>query len=670
MPFVRYGLPALIAALALLVLAAPAPRAAHADGHEFGGIGLAFIFHGVAINDGLGYVIDGATVPREGETYEGWLVNSATGERLSTGVMDVNVEGSISHRYLTPDGASIFELGYDTVEITREPVPDDDLGPGETLYSYTQPEQLLTHVRHLVSHGVSPEHARAHAAGDPDRPGDLEVLSDDIAEAIVLTNVAMGARTLDGFRAIVRELLALDERLLLEESAIHTELILDAHNLAIDVTAGLVDGNIATAEGWTLRARAKAEAALAADSLDAGKAALDGAADALTSAGGAVANAHEWAQGLALFHVPTIPDAEFSGVLPFAESNEAIRNRIATAANPFGGFGRIRVRHGAANSDTLLYTLSGVAVPRAGEAYEGWLVNSATGERVSTGVMEVRGGRIDHRYRTPGGANILELGYDTVEITREPAPDDDPGPGELVYAYTQPEALLNEVQHLLSHGLPPERAGERGPGDPDRPGDFEVLFGAFGAAIGLAEAALAAETLDAFRAAVRSLIAVDELLLLEEAGVHAELLAGVHGPRVDLEVEMMERHTANAETRTLRVRGQARAALEADSLEAGKAALDGAASDLRSGRASVRVAASWAQSLMAFHAPSPPPGGAAAESGDGGMAMPAPPSDGNAGLAADGGASGWRWAALVVALGATAAAAAYSRRDAGRRRAA
>ena len=667
MSFVRYGLPALIAALALLVLAAPAPRAAQADGHGFEGVGVVLSFNGAALNDGLVYVIHGATVPREGEAYEGWLVNSATGERLSTGVMAVDEEGAILHRYTTPDGSNVFALGYDTVEITREPAPDDDPAPGETLYSYTQPEALLDEVRHLLSRGLPPERAGERGPGDPAYPSDLEVLFNEIGMALRMAVAAMEAETLDAFRAIVRQLLALDERLLAKEAAVHTELILGAHGLAIDVMAGLVDGSIATAEGWTLRVRAMAEAALAADDLDAGKAALDGAADALTAAVGAVGNSYLWAQRIGTFHVPGIPQAEFGGVLPFAESNEAIRKELETAANPFGGFGRILVRSVAASSDGLVYDVAGVAAPREGEAYEGWLVNSATGERVSTGVMEVRTGRISHRYRTPGGENILELGYDTVEITREPAPDDDPRPGELVYAYTQPEALLNEVQHLLSHGLPPERAGEPGPGDPDRPGDFEVLYGAFGAAIGLAEAALAAETLDAFRDAVRSLIDVDEQLLLEEAGVHAELLAGVHGPRVDLEVTMMERHTSNAETRTLRVRGQARAALAADSLEAGKAALGGAVSELRSARAAVAEAAQWAQTLMAFHAPSPPSRDDAASAGGDGMAMPAPPSDGNAGLAADGGASGWRWAALAVALVATAIATAYARRDAGRR---
>ena len=415
--------------------------------------------------------------------------------------------------------------------------------------------------------------------------------------------------------------------------------------------AGLAAGG--GAPGWRWAALIAAIGATAAAAACARRGA--GAADALTSAGGAVANAHEWAQGLALFHVPAIPDVEFTGALPFAESNEAIRNEIATAANPFGGFGRILVRHASASAPASWRCRAAASITATGLRAERTSSNSDT---------------------TPSRSRASRR------------PRRHPGPGELVYAYTQPEALLNEVQHLLSHGLPPERAGEPGPGDPDRPGDFEVLYGAFGAAIGLTETALAAETLDAFRDAVRALIAVDEQLLLEEAGVHAELLAGVHGPRVDLEVEMMERHTANAETRTLRVRGQARAALEADSLEAGKAALAGAASDLRSGRASVRVAASWAQSLMAFHAPSPPSGEDAAADGedaaadgedaaadgedaaaDGEDAAPPPPSSGNAGLAAGGGAPGWRWAALIAVIGATAAAAVCARRGAGRRRA-
>ena len=247
-------------------------------------------------------------MPREGEAYEGWLVNSATGERVSTGVMAVDEEGAILHRYTTPDGSNVFELGYDTVEITREPAPDDDPAPGETLYSYTQPEALLDEVRHLLSRGFPPERAGERGPGDPAYPSDLEVLFNEIGMALRMVNAAMEAETLDAFRAIVRQLLALDERLLAKEAAVHTELILGAHGLAIDVMAGLVDGSIATAEGWTLRVRAMAEAALAADNLDAGKAALDGAADALTAAVGAVGHSYLWAQRIGTFHVPGIPD--------------------------------------------------------------------------------------------------------------------------------------------------------------------------------------------------------------------------------------------------------------------------------------------------------------------------------------------------------------------------
>ena len=673
MSFVRYGLPALIAALALLLIATPAQRTAHADGHGFGGIGVVLLINGAALSDALVYVINGVTVPREGEAYEGWLVNSATGERASTGIMAVSEDGQIVHRYLTPDGASILELGYDTVEITREPAPDDDPGPGETLYSYTHPELLLVHTRHLLSHGVLPEHAIAHGHGDPEARGDLEVLYDDLGEAIELANAAMEAETFNVFYATAQALLAVDDRLLLEEALIHTELITGVHNVSLDVIAGQTDGNIATAEGWTLRARALTEAALATNSLEAGKAALDGAADALNSARGAVIGAYGWAQLLATFHVPTVPDIDFDGVLPFAELNAAIRKELSTADAPFGGYGRAYVRSIAANSDGLVYALNGVAVPREGEAYEGWLVNSATGERLSTGVMEVEMGGIRYLYRMPGGENIIELGYDTVEITREPVPDDDPGPGERVYAYTQPGKLIDEVRHLISHGLPLERAGERGPGDPDLPGDFEILARDLVKALGLVDAAMAAETLDGFRAAVRSLLEVDAQLLLDEAAIHVELLTGVHGPRVDLEVVVMELYTDNAEARSLRVRDLARAALAAESLEAGKAALGGAASELRVSLTSVDRAVQWAQSLASFHAPAPPgyapPSGDAMTDGDA-MTAPTPPSSGNAGLASAGGASGWQWAALIAAIGATAAVAAFARRDAGRRRAA
>ena len=631
MTFVRYAALAPIAALGLLlILAAPASEPARADGHGFGGIGVVVVLGGETVNDSLAYIIRGATIPREGEAWEGWLVDSASGERLSTGVMEVNEDGDIVHRFRNP-GSSV--LAWDTVEITREPVPDDDAGPGETVYSYTHDGALLDEVRHLIGRGPGP-------------PGDLTALVLGLRQASGLAAEAMTATTLDAFRARVQALLVTENQLLLEPVSIHAELLMGAHGLAIDVMAGLVDGSSATAEGWTLRARERSRAALAADSLEAGKAALDGTADDLTSAHSAALSAYVWAANIATFHVPAIPEAEFSGALPFAETTAAIKEEMATAARPFGGFGRITVR--GDGSGSLQYDIGGVAVPREDEAYEGWLVNSATGERLSTGVMEIDGGYLGHLYTAEGGANLLDLPYDTVEITREPVPDADPGPGVTVYSYTQPPALLAEVRRLLAGG-------------PGRLGDLETLHADLTEAIGLADEAMAAETLDGFRASVRALLAIDERLLLEEAAVLDVLASGPHAPRINLEIAMLERHTANAEARTVRVRGQAEAALAADSLEAGKAALAGAAGELRSAHGVVHASVEWAQTLMAFHAPSPPP--PAAE-------LPTPPADGNAGLAADRGEAGWRWAALIAALGATAAAAAYARRDAGRRRAA
>ena len=647
---------ALIALLGLTLLALLAARTARADGHTFGGVGLILLSDLATQNDGLLYYIDGVSLPGEGEAYEGWLVNSATGERLSTGVMEVGDDASIVHVYRDPDGESILEQGYDTIEITLEPVPDTDAGPGRTVYSYTQPERLWIHIQHLISHGVSPERAREHVPGDPDRPGDLQALRADLEAAIGLADAAMRAETLDGFRESVRRLLALEERLLLEEAAIHTGLAVGVHGPGIDIMAALVDYYVANAEALTLRVRERALAALEADSLEAGKAALVGADD-LRSARGAVARSYRWAQLAGAFPVPAqILLAEYDGapVAPLAALQAADRD-------PFGGFGLVVLSDEVFGSGGVVYEIDGAALPGEGEAYEGWLVNSATGERLSTGVMEVGDdASIVHVYRDPDGESILEQGYDTIEITLEPVPDTDAGPGRTVYSYTQPERLWIHIQHLISHGVSPERAREHVPGDPDRPGDLQALRADLEAAIGLADAAMRAETLDGFRESVRRLLALEERLLQEEAAIriHTALAAGARGPAIDLSARLVGDHVSSAEARTLRVRDQAQAALEADSLEAGKAALVGASGALTSARGAITHAREWALRMVNFPVPPFP---SAAASGP----MPAPPEDGNAGLAAAGGGpAAWQLAALLAAIGALAGAVAHARRSA------
>ena len=298
----------------------------------------------------------------------------------------------------------------------------------------------------------------------------------------------------------------------------------------------------------------------------------------------------------------------------------------------FEGVGLVLLADVTALGDGLVYDIDGVAPLPADRAYEGWLVNSATGARVSTGVMAVEDGAIDHAWRAPGAANVLGLGYDTVEISLEPVPDDGAEPSEVVYSYTHPAALLLHVQHLISHGLA-EGAHVHGPGDPDRPGLLIAIRDDLQLAIGAANEAMAAEDLDGFREAARRLLALDELLLAEEAAIHTELLAGAHGPGIDVFAAQVDYMAAIAEARTLRVRGQTQAALAADSLEEGKAALSGAAASLISARGGIVQAYGWAQRIATF----PVPGVLPAQAGAGAAtAAPGAPATGNAGLAAPG----------------------------------
>ena len=673
MPVLRSG--ALIAVLGLALLAPLAAGTARADGHTFGGAGLILLANIATENDGLVYYIDGVSLPGDGEAYEGWLVNSATGERRSTGVMAVGADASIAHVYWTPGGESILELGYDTVEITLEPAPDTDAGPGRTVYAYTQPEALWIEVQHLISHGLPPERAGERGPGDPDLPGDLQALLAALEESIGLAEAAMRAETPDGFRESVRRLLALEEQLLLEEAAIHTELAAGAHGPGIDMMIALVDYYAANAEARTLRVRDRAQAALAADSLEAGKAALLGAADGLRSARGAVFQSYRWAQQMAAFPVPELPLSGYGGAPPALLAVVDPPALLAAAdRDPFGGFGQIALideQNELVGSGGVAYDVDGAALPGEGEAYEGWLVNSATGERISTGVMEVSPlGDIDHIYLTPGGENILELGYDTVEITLEPAPGRGrrAGPAGLrlhpAPAALDPRPAPDHARHPA--GARP-RAGPRRPRQPRQHPDPGGRSGNGGRSRGSGHAGRDPRRLPGVRPAAA------------RPGGAAPAGGGRDLHRTDRRRRRRRPHRRplgqdggrprrRRRGRTLRVRARAQAALAADSLEAGKAALGGAAGELTAARGAIVHAREWALRIVTFPAPSIP---FAAAGGQAPALSPVLSNDGNAGLAAaGGGTAAWGWVALFAAIGALAGAAAHTRRGPVRRGAA
>lgn len=114
----------------------------------------------------------------------------------------------------------------------------------------------------------------------------------------------------------------------------------------------------------------------------------------------------------------------------------------------FSGSGTALISDGIASSDKITLSLSGVAAPEEGEAYEGWLVNSS-GDKVSLGILPVVIGNIDHSWTSPDGDNLLGS-YDRFVITAEPVPDSDPEPSDKTVVETAVAVtVLAHIRHLV-----------------------------------------------------------------------------------------------------------------------------------------------------------------------------------------------------------------------------
>ena len=118
------------------------------------------------------------------------------------------------------------------------------------------------------------------------------------------------------------------------------------------------------------------------------------------------------------------------------------------------GSGSAVISDGAALSDKVTFSLEGVTMLHTDEAYEGWLIKSASAEgeedeMMSVGVLSVVSGKIDHSWTSPDGANLLAM-YDSVAVTIEPVPDDDPMPSDdMAFMGSVGADALSHIRHLV-----------------------------------------------------------------------------------------------------------------------------------------------------------------------------------------------------------------------------
>ena len=111
-------------------------------------------------------------------------------------------------------------------------------------------------------------------------------------------------------------------------------------------------------------------------------------------------------------------------------------------------------------SDAITVTITGLVVPGADTAIEGWLVSDDGETKLSIGIMDVDvGGAVSHTYTSPDGDNLIHL-YDKVVVTEEPVPDADPGPSDVVLLSDQiPAGGIAHIRHLLTNWPPGESKG-------------------------------------------------------------------------------------------------------------------------------------------------------------------------------------------------------------------
>lgn len=115
----------------------------------------------------------------------------------------------------------------------------------------------------------------------------------------------------------------------------------------------------------------------------------------------------------------------------------------------FSGEGSAVISDGAASSDRITYSLAGVTALDADHAYEGWLIDSVSGDMMSTGVMSVIGGKITHSWASPDGDNLLAM-YDSVAVTVEDLPDEAEAPSDVkAFSGAISTESITHIRHLV-----------------------------------------------------------------------------------------------------------------------------------------------------------------------------------------------------------------------------
>lgn len=303
----------LLITLGLILLMTLPAAVVYAGGHgDIEGSGSAVISDGAALSDKVTFSLEGVTMLDTEEAYEGWLINSASKEMMSVGVLSV-VSGKINHSWTSPDGDNLLAM-YDSVAITVEPVPDDDPMPSVPLdlsmgeedmaaFRSSVDAEAMSHIRHLVV--AWPE------------DGDMGILTQlrmQIGMAMAEIAEAQAADDIATLKAEVQEAIDIIDA---ENGVLALAMMGDEHaGLGSDASrmySKMVMASTANVSMWAMDAKDQSAAIMEEDSLDVAKVLLNIVNGRLAAAQNGTVNqdgakaAYMQAQKMATFSLPGAP---------------------------------------------------------------------------------------------------------------------------------------------------------------------------------------------------------------------------------------------------------------------------------------------------------------------------------------------------------------------------
>ena len=262
--------------IALVLIVTIPSGLARAD-HDVSGSGTAVIVDGLSPSNTVVFSLTGVDIPDEDEVYEGWLVSDDGSTKLSTGILSVSADGTISHTFTSPSDEN-FIANYDKAVITVEPVDDSDPGPSDHVaFMHQIPSGSMAHIRHLLTEWP--------AGADM---GILGNLQDQLQTAVAHASLAANSSNVDDVRTHIHHVINIIEGedgdnfdasfgnpgdglgvLLHAEDRKHAGFAAAASPDDDDMAehAALVDEHGGNAEAWSILARDQALDVLGVDSL-------------------------------------------------------------------------------------------------------------------------------------------------------------------------------------------------------------------------------------------------------------------------------------------------------------------------------------------------------------------------------------------------------------------